>query len=81
MVIILGIGKIWGFPGGMVVKKNPPANAGDTRDVGSILGSGRARGVRRGNLLQHSCLENFVDRGDWWVTVHGVAKSVKSLSD
>ena len=62
-------------------KENPPANAGDTRDVGSVLGSGRSCGVRHGNLLQYSCLENFLDRGDWWVTVHGVAKSGKSLSD
>ena len=55
--------------------KNPPANAGDTRDVGSIPGSGRS--PREGNVkpLQYSCLENSMDRGAWQVTVHGVLKS------
>ena len=56
-----------GFPGGSVVKK-PPANGGDTRDVGLIPGSGRSPGVGNGNLLQYSCLENSTDRGAWWVT-------------
>ena len=60
-----------GFPGGSVVK-NLPANAGD---VGSILGLGRSPGVGNGNRLHYSCLENFTDRGAWWVPVHGVAKS------
>ena len=55
-----------GFPGGTAVKY-PPANAGDIRDAGSILGSGRCPGV--GNLP----LENSTDRGAWWATVHGVA--------
>ena len=63
-----------GFPGGSVVK-NLPANAGDTRDVGSIPGSGRSPGVGNGNLLQYSCLGNTRDRGAWWVTVCGVARS------
>ena len=45
-----------GFPGGAVVK-NPPVNAGDTRDAGSIPGSGRSPGGVHGNSLQHSCLE------------------------
>ena len=49
--------------------KNPPANAGDVRDTGSIPGVGN------GNLLQYSCLGNSMDRGAWWVTVHGVAES------
>ena len=62
-----------GFPGGAVVKK-PPANAGDARDAGSILASGRSPGVRNGNLLQYSCLENPMDRGTWWATVHGVTQ-------
>ena len=43
------------FPGGTVVKKNPPANAGDTIDAGSIPGSGRSPGVGNGNPLQYSC--------------------------
>ena len=47
------------------VVKNPRANAGDARDVGSISGSGRSPGVGNGNPLQYSCLENSMDRGDW----------------
>ena len=49
--------------------KIQPVNAGDTRDVGSILGSGRSPGVGNGNLLQYSCLENSMDRGACWATV------------
>ena len=63
-----------GFPGGAVVK-NLPANAGDARDVGSILESGKSPAVRNGNLLQYSCLENPMGRGTWWATVHGVTES------
>ena len=59
------------FPGGSVVK-NPLTNAGD---MGLIPGSGRSHGEGNGNPLQHSCLENLMDRGAWWTTVHGVAKS------
>ena len=51
--------------------KNMPANAGDTTDVGSIPGLGRSPGGRHGNPLQSSCLENPMDRGAWWATVHG----------
>ena len=54
--------------------KNPPANAGDIRDVSSIPGSGRSPGIGHGNPLQYSCLENPKDRGAWWATVHGVTK-------
>ena len=61
---------ISGFPSGSVVK-NLPANA---QDAGSIHGSGRSPGVGNVNLLQYSCLENPLDRGAWWATVHGVAK-------
>ena len=57
------------------VVKNPPANAGDTRDVGSVSESGRSPGVGNSNLLQYSCLENSMDRGVWQATVHGVTKS------
>ena len=63
-----------GFPDSAVIK-NPPANAWDTRDVGLIPGSGRCPGVGNGNPLQYSCLENFMDRGAWKTTVHGVIKS------
>ena len=62
------------FPGGSVVK-NPPANAGDTSDVGLISESARSLGVGNGNPLQYSCLENLMDRGAWQATVHGVTKS------
>ena len=55
--------------------KNPPANAGNTRDTGSIPGSGSYPGQGNGNPLQCSCLENSMDRGAWWATVHGVAKN------
>ena len=55
--------------------KNLPANAGDIRDVGSIPEWGRSLGGGHGNPLQYSCLENPRDRGAWWATVHGVAKS------
>ena len=60
--------------------KNPPADAGDTRNTGSIPGSGRSPGVGNGNPLQYSCLETSMDRGTWWATVHGVAKSWTQLS-
>ena len=55
--------------------KNPLANAGDTRDMGSIPGSGRSPEKGNGNPLQYSCLENFMDRRAWWAIVHGVTKS------
>ena len=55
--------------------KNPPANAGDVTEAGSIPGLGRSPGGRHGNPLQYSCLENPMDRGAWWDIVHTVAKS------
>ena len=55
--------------------KNLPANARDIRDTGSIPGLGRSPGVGHGNPLQYSCLENSMDIGAWWATVHVVAKS------
>ena len=54
--------------------KNPPANAGDIRDTGSIPGSGRSPGEGHGNPLQYSCLENTRDIGDWRAIVQ-VAKA------
>ena len=48
--------------------KNPPARAGDVRDVDSVPGSGRSPGGGDDNLLQSSCLENPLDRGAWWAT-------------
>ena len=66
-----------GFPGGSEVK----ASACTAGDLGSIPGLGRFPGERNGNPLQYSCLENPMDRGAWWATVHGVAKSQTRLSD
>ena len=55
--------------------KNLAANAGDTGDEDLMSGSGRSPGLRNGNILQYSCLENSMDRVDFWATIHGVAKS------
>ena len=55
--------------------ENPSANSGDIREEGSIPGSGRSPGGEHGKPLQNSCLENPMDRGAWWATVHGVAES------
>ena len=63
------------------VVKNLPANARDARDVGSIPESGRSPGEGNGNPLQYSCLENPMDGGAWWATVHEVAKSRTRLSN
>ena len=54
--------------------KESACSAGDTGDVGLIPGWGRFPGGGNGNLLQYSCLENSVDRGAWWATVHVVTK-------
>ena len=73
-----GIGSgLGGFPGGSDGK----VSAGNAGDPGSISGSGRSPGEGNGNPLQHSCLENPMDRGAWQDTVHGVAKSQTCLSD
>ena len=64
----------WGSQVALVVK-NPPVNAGDIRDLGSVPGSGRSPGGGHGNPLQYSCLENPMDRGAPWATVHRVAES------
>ena len=65
------------FPGGSEVKVSA-CNAGD---LGSIPGLGRSPGEGNGNPFQYSCLENAMDGGAWWATVHGVAKSQTRLSD
>ena len=62
-----------GFPGDSVVK-NPPANSGNVRHTCSIRGSGRSPGEGNGSPFQYSCLENPMDRGAWWTTIHGMAK-------
>ena len=65
------------FPAGSDGK----ASACNVVDWGSIPELGRSPGEGSGNLLQHSCLENPMDGGAWWTTVHGVAKSQTRLSD
>ena len=62
-----------------LVVKNPPANAGDTRDMGPISGSGRFPGVGNGNPLQYSCLGHPMDWGAWGATVHRVAENQTQL--
>ena len=59
--------------------KNLSANAGNLRDADLISGSGRSPGGGHGNPLQYSCLENPMDRGAWWATVYGAAKSQTQL--
>ena len=71
---------LWGVFSGSAGKESS-CNAGDTGDQGFIPGSGRSPGGGNGNPLQDSCLENPVDRGAWWATVHGVAKSQAQLSN
>ena len=67
----------WGFPHSSVGKE-PACRA---EDPGWILGSGRSPGEGNGYPLQHSCLENPMDRGAWWAAVHGVANSRAQLRD
>ena len=59
--------------------KNPPVNAEDIIDPGLIPGMGRSAGEGHDNPLQYSCLENPMDRGAWWATVNGIAKSQTHL--
>ena len=67
----------WGFPGGSDGK----ASACNAGDPSSIPGSGISPGEGNGNPLQYPCLENPMDSGAWWATVHAVAKSQTRLSD
>ena len=60
--------------------KNPPANAGNAGDLGLIPGSGRSFGEGNSNPVQYFCLENSMDRGVYWATVHGVTKNQMQLS-
>ena len=62
-IVALGVSRV------TLVVKNPPANAGDLRDAGSIPGSGRSLGGGHDNPLQYSCLENPMDREAWWAMV------------
>ena len=66
-----------GSPGGPAGKESAFTHSGEgnTGEVSLIPGSGRSPGREYGNPLQYSCLESFMDRGDWWATVHVVTKS------
>ena len=65
-----------GFPGG----SDGTVSAGNEGDPGLIPGLGRPSGEGNGNPLQYSCLENSMDRGAWWATVHWIAKNQTRLS-
>ena len=69
-----------GFPRLVPLVKNLPVSAGGARDAGWIPGSGIYSGVGNDNPLRYSCLENSMDRGIWWATVYGVAKSQTLLN-
>ena len=66
---------------GFLDSSDGKASAYNAGDVGSIPGLGRSPGEGNGNPLQYSCLENYMDRGAWQATVHGVSKSWTRLSD
>ena len=71
---LLQYSTIWASQVALVVK-NSSADEGVVRDVGLIPGLRRSPGGQHGNPLQHSCLDNPMDRGAWQATVHGLAKS------
>ena len=73
--------KIAGTSVGFLGGSDGKASACNTGDPGLIRGSGRSPGEGNGNPLQYSCLENSMDGGAWWATVHGVTKSRTPLSD
>ena len=65
----------------VLMVKNPPANAGDIRAVGSIPGSGRSPGGGHGYPLQYSCLEDLMERGAWWATYSPVGCKESDTND
>ena len=77
MFTVISYYYILGFPGGSEGK----ASACNAGDPGSIPGWGRSPGEGNGNPLQYSCLENPMDGGAWWATVHGVTKSQYIIYD
>ena len=76
MVTTLTVFNSMDFPSGAYGKES----ACNARDPGSIPGLGRSPGEGHGNPLQYACLENSMDRGPWWATVHEVTKSRTQLS-
>ena len=85
MVMLVYLGAFWIAPtyrrASQVAPaaKNPPANAGDVRDMGSIPGLGRSPGGGHGNPFQYSCLEKFMDIGAWRAEAHRVTKITCSI--
>ena len=69
------------FLGGSVVMSLPMDDLGDAGDLSSISGSRRSPGGGNGDPIQNPCLENLMDRGAWWATIHGVTKSHIPSSD
>ena len=65
----------------LVLAKNSPTNEGNGEDIGLIPVLGRSLGGVHSNPLQYSCLQNSMDKGDWWAMVHGVTESQTQLSD
>ena len=65
----------------VLVVKNPAASVGDTRDAGLIPTLARSPEVGSGNPLQYSCLENSMERGAWWATIHGATEGHIRLSN
>ena len=76
-ILPLFYAKDWGLPGG----SDGTESACNAENPGSIPGLGRSPGEGNGNPFQYSCLDNSKDRGAWWATVCGVAKSQTCLSD
>ena len=76
--MLLGESRLTDFPGG---GSDGKASVYSAEDLGSIPGLGRSPGEGNDNPLQYYCLENPMDRGAWWATVHGVTKSRTRLSD
>ena len=72
---------IWKWNLGLSCGSDGKESACNAGDLASIPGSGRSPGEGNGSLLQYSCLENSMDRGAWWATVDGVAKSQTRLSN
>ena len=64
-----------------LVAQDGKESARSAEDPGSITGSGRFPGEGNGNPVQHSCLENSMDRGAWWATVYGVTEGQTRLSN
>ena len=64
-----------------MIKKKSTCNAEATGDTDSVPGLGRSPGGGHDNPLQYSCMENPMDRGAWWATVHGIAESDTTVSD